>query len=174
MSESEYSGVLRVGRVPGYPSYRVLSNGSVWSRQGGNWLRKRAFRDRYGYFQLNLSADGRKGRFSLHEVVLMAFIGPRPEGWECRHLDGDKANNRLENLQWGTSKENAADAKRHGTRLVGSRQTQAKLTEADVLEIRRRAKEGRGGVQGELAVEYGVSDTIISHIVTRKAWGHVS
>jgi len=174
MSETQCSGNLRVGRVPGYPNYRVLSSGSVWYRAGGRWVRKRPFPDRDGYLQLNLSAGGPKRRFRLHVVILMAFSGPCMAGQVCRHLDGDKTNNRLENLVWGTPKENAEDALRHGTALLGSRQSQSKLTEADVLEIRRRAGEGPCGVQGKLAREYGVSDAIISHIVTQKAWRHVS
>ncbi len=177
MSESHCSSRLRIGRVPGYPKYRVLSSGSIWYRsgyrRGYRWLRTRAFFDRYGYLQVNLSADGRKRRFYLHTVVLLAFVGPRPNGEECRHMDGEKTNNRVENLCWGTRAENAADQERHDTVLRGSRQSQAKLVESDVLEIRRRANTGKRGIQDQLAEEYGVSDTTISHIVSRRIWRHV-
>jgi hypothetical protein len=123
--------------------------------------------------QLNLSSGGCKRRFYLHAVVLLAFVGARPAGMQCRHLDGNKLNNRLENLRWGTAKENASDSCRHGTLRTGSRQSQAKLTESSVLDIRRRAKTGGVGVQRQLSTEYGVSDTIISHVVSRKTWRHV-
>lgn len=56
----------------------------------------------------------RKTRY-FHRLVLEAFIGPCPEGMECRHLDGDAGNNRLENLAWGTPIENGEDKVRHGT-----------------------------------------------------------
>lgn len=173
MSTLHCNNNLRIGRVPGYPRYRVLSSGSVWYRPGIRWVRKRTFSDRYGYLQLNLSAGDQKRRFSLHTAVLLAFVGPRPDGYECRHLDGDKTNNRLDNLCWGTRKENQADTKRHDGILHGSRQKQAKLMESDVLDIRHRAKEGKYGIQRQLAREFGMSDTIISFIVSRKTWRHI-
>jgi hypothetical protein len=173
MSATYSSGHLRLGRVAGYPNYRILSNGSVWSRRGDSWVRKQAFPDKHGYMQLNLSASGRKRRFYLHAVVLMAFVGTRPKGMECRHLDGNKANNHIDNLCWGTSKENAMDKVRHGTVMAGSRRYGCKLNDTDVLEIRLRVKDGKRGIQTNLAKEFGVSDTIISHIVSRKAWDHV-
>lgn len=50
----------------------------------------------------------------VHQVVLEAFVGPCPDGHESRHLDGDRTNNTLANLSWGTPSENYADKLRHG------------------------------------------------------------
>jgi hypothetical protein len=58
----------------------------------------------------------KKGMVRLHRLVLLAFVGPCPEGKECRHLDGNRQNNRLTNLCWGTRSENAQDRVRHGWR----------------------------------------------------------
>lgn len=52
---------------------------------------------------------------SVHALVLLAFVGPRPDGMLTRHLDGDPTNNHLSNLVYGTPSENAMDAVRHGT-----------------------------------------------------------
>lgn len=49
----------------------------------------------------------------VHHIVLTTFVGPCPEGLECRHLDGVKTNCRLSNLAWGTVTENAEDRKKH-------------------------------------------------------------
>lgn len=57
---------------------------------------------------------GRRTR-TVHSLMAEAFLGPRPEGWEVRHLNGNPADNRLANLQYGTRSENAEDSKRHGT-----------------------------------------------------------
>ena len=46
---------------------------------------------------------------------MLAFVGPTPDGMQIRHLDGDRSNGRLENLTYGTGKENAADKNTHGT-----------------------------------------------------------
>lgn len=50
----------------------------------------------------------------VHEIVLKAFVGPKAEGQECRHLNDDSRNNRLENLSWGSHEENMQDAIRNG------------------------------------------------------------
>src|SRR5690606_38480338 len=50
-----------------------------------------------------------------HVLVAEAFIGPRPEGAECLHGDGDHTNNMVSNLRWGTKSENQLDSVRHGT-----------------------------------------------------------
>lgn len=59
---------------------------------------------------------GGKGRaLRLHREILSASVGPCPSGQECRHLNGDRLDNRAKNLVWGTHAENMADAVRHGT-----------------------------------------------------------
>ena len=70
--------------------------------------------DETGYALVSFpTPNGPRQRF-VHRVVLEAFVGPRPEGMECRHLDGNPLNNRLENLCWGTPSENAWDRVHHG------------------------------------------------------------
>lgn len=67
-----------------------------------------------GYLFVNLYQAAKvKTPVTVHRLVLEAFVGPRPDGMECRHLDGDPANNRLANLAWGSPVENASDRKRH-------------------------------------------------------------
>lgn len=65
---------------------------------------------------LYLTLHNRKRRqYFVHRLVMAAFVGPCPDGMEVCHNDGDPTNNRLENLRYGTSKDNAADQHRHGT-----------------------------------------------------------
>jgi len=68
-----------------------------------------------GYLVVTLWGDGKQRTRTIHRLVLAAFVGPAPKGAETLHGDGDPANNRLENLQWGTHAENQADQLRHGT-----------------------------------------------------------
>lgn len=60
-----------------------------------------------------LSKDGKPYYIFAARLVLMAFVGPCPSNHECLHGDGDRTNNRLDNLRWGTHLENLLDAERH-------------------------------------------------------------
>jgi hypothetical protein len=109
----------------------------------------------------------------VNRLVCSAFKGepPFPDA-VARHLDDNKSNNRADNLEWGTPKDNTEDALRNNVHPVGEKNGLAKLTEAQVLEIRSRycPKKGNGVL---LAQEFGVHNTIIYEIVKRKTWKHI-
>ena len=62
-----------------------------------------------------LTKQGSRKVFSVHVLVMAAFVGPRPEGAVTRHLDGNPLNNHLTNLAYGSQSENLRDAVAHGT-----------------------------------------------------------
>lgn len=66
-------------------------------------------------------ALGRHSSRCVHELVLLAFVGEKPHKHECRHLNGNPSDNRLENLKWGTRRENILDAVAHGTWMTEGR-----------------------------------------------------
>jgi len=68
----------------------------------------------WGYQMVGLSMIGRHSTRAVHRLVGEAFLGPRPEGLETRHMDGNPANNAAANLRYGTKSENAQDRVRHG------------------------------------------------------------
>ena len=105
----------------------------------------------------------------VHHIVLEAFVGPRPIGAECRHLNGDPADNRLENLKWGTSKENSSDRLRHGTSNRGERNPMRKLTEDEVFQVRILC-EHSDLLQREIGEMYGLKQQAVSNIHKRKNW----
>jgi HNH endonuclease/NUMOD4 motif len=103
--------------VEGFSNYCVSSTGQVWSRprrrtQGGLLALDTTAK---GYMYVTLTREGKSRVVLVHHLVLLAFIGPRPVGLETRHLDGNAANNRRENLAWGTSSENEYDKVKCGT-----------------------------------------------------------
>lgn len=93
--------------------------------------------DAAGYGNLSLTINRRAEHNRVHVLVLLAFVGPRPAGHHGCHRDGNAANNRLDNLYWGTPAENHQDTKRHGRAPVGDRHGRSKLTRAEVLRIRQ-------------------------------------
>jgi len=105
--------------VPGYEGrYEVSDLGRVRGQRGHRkpWIAGK------GYLYLSLHRGrGTRKNFTIHQLVLLAFVGPRRLDQECRHLDGNKLNNRLANLAWGTASENELDKVRHGTHRYASR-----------------------------------------------------
>lgn len=98
--------------VPGYEGrYEVSDQGRVWSVRLYKMLRPGP--SNYGHLSVSLGWPQRT--HMVHILVLTAFVGPRPKGMECRHLDGDPKNNKVENLKWGTRRENILEAVWHGT-----------------------------------------------------------
>jgi hypothetical protein len=68
-----------------------------------------------GYFVVTLHRGSEQKVELVHRLVLLTFCGVPPEGAQARHLDGNRSNNALSNLQWGTVQENAYDRERHNT-----------------------------------------------------------
>ena len=103
--------------VPGYEGiYKVSSRGRVRSfhpRSAGKLLKPG--HSTYGYARVGLCVNGQMTQFNIYWLVAAAFIGPHPVGMEIRHLDGDRTNDALYNLAYGTIRENQLDAVRHGT-----------------------------------------------------------
>jgi len=89
--------------IDGYDNYEVSSLGRVRSRR---FLKPT---NNNGYPAVNLSRNGAQKMYFVHVLVAEAFHGPRPEGMDCCHLNGDKTDNRVENLQWNTRSKNIKD-----------------------------------------------------------------
>lgn len=168
--------------VAGFPNYeissfgrlRVLdrhictSNGQTRFYRGGLIA---PCRNQHGHLKvLLIRVPGVKEPRYLHQLVAEAFIGPRPEGHEVAHGDGIPSNNRLTNLRYATPAENQADKIQHGTHGFGERHPSAKLTEADVVEIRRRLSMRHR--QKDIAADYGVTRGAIGSIAQGKSWAH--
>ena len=106
--------------VPGYPGYSVSDLGRVRSwLSGGRILDPQYQQPLGGYVGVKLWRRNDAGervcqRMNVHSIVMLAFVGPRPDDLHVRHLDGNPVNNRLENLAYGTPRENALDTIRHG------------------------------------------------------------
>lgn len=131
------------------------------------------------YVCVVFSKNGKVKSFEVHRLVLTAFVGPPKKGDDCCHFNGDKHDNRVGNLRWGTRKENFADSMRLGSVSKGEQHYLAKLTDDDVREIRRLVgpfKNGKApyGSIAALAPKYGMSSTSLAAAVRRKTWKHVA
>ena len=89
-----------------------------------------------GYLHVVLCIDNRRIGAYAHRLVCEAFHGPAPEGYEVRHLNGVRDDNRAENLRWGTRAEQEADKVRHGTRVLKVECIRGHRYEGDNVRIR--------------------------------------
>jgi hypothetical protein len=176
MSQGNSTVTYRV--LPDDPGYRVGTDGSVWSclaRRGTcayvpteAWRRLKPSATGNGYLAVCL-----RGRWwAVHRLILETFIGLRPDGMECCHADGNRANNALANLRWDTPQANAADAIRHGTKPLGERHANAKVTAEVVRTLRSRHATG-GVTYAELGREHGLTKEQVANICQRKQWKHI-
>jgi len=160
--------VSNVGRVRSLD--RTEAFVGRWGRPVSRAKRGRVLVSRPGrYPRVSLYREGRGVDRRIHTLVLEAFIGPRPAGFDGCHNNGDPQDNRVGNLRWDTRTGNMQDANRHGTfRVAGEDNPASKLTADDVRTIRESADTG-----ASLANRLGVSQASVSNVRRGRTWGSV-
>lgn len=178
---------MKAKTIPNHYMYSASKNGRIWSKargthikdclgrsgfygHSGKWLR--AGKNSRGYLCVNLYdhlGSGEHRNYLVHQLILETFVGKHPEGMECRHLDDNKQNNKLNNLCWGTRSENQQDSLRHGTHgglgLFGERHHNSKITDF----MRRMIIYGyltKLLAYRQLAKMYEISRPLVSKLVT--------
>lgn len=129
--------------------------------------------NQHGYVVCNLSKDKKSKSFSVHRLVAIAFI-PNPNGYrEVNHIDGNKLNNRSDNLEWCTRQQNIRHSfdmgLNHG--FLGTDHSKCRFTEQDVYAIREmwdNKMKSRA-----IAEKYECSISAIEHIGRRRLWKHL-
>ncbi len=169
---------VRHGWIPRNPGYFVSDAGLVYSYV---WHRRSRTDSTFAPFFMIMEQhlNGNNYPFVgiananrlVHQVVLEAFVGPRPSGFHGCHNDGNPLNSNLDNLRWDTASNNQLDRRKHGTSGQGSKCIWSKLTEEKVIEIRRLFNEGVK--KSDLADQFGVSWHTIQRIVKEKIWFHL-
>ena len=102
------------------PAYSVSDSGEVKSNRTDRVL-KPFYAIRGDYPAHRLWVNGKHITRTVHKLVMEAFVGPRPAGYQVRHLDGNPRNSSLTNLTYGTVSENREDSVRHGTHAMSNR-----------------------------------------------------
>lgn len=162
--------------IPGWPGYRADLDGCIWSCRSwnkltNNWKKLRPGKvGKYYSVALCRGAGTRPTSIYVHHAVLLAFIGPWPDGMEAIHLNDIQTDNRPENLAWGTHKRNCELRRTNGKDKLGEQRKNSKLKEAQVRWIlsNRHLYD-----RFEMAKQCGVAPGTVRDILQGRTWRHV-
>jgi HNH endonuclease/NUMOD4 motif len=165
--------------IPGFETYYEVSDlGNVRSLRYHGTTRKKpriivGAISKNGYRKTLLyNADQKRFTKMVHVVALESFVGPRPSTkHHAAHLNGNRLDNRIENLAWVTAKENMRHRDEHGTTMHGLDHHSSKLNPEKVIKIRQMHLNGVS--LAELGRMFGVNETNIKKVVTRRTWKRV-
>ena len=161
-------------QIEGFP-YEVSDLGRVRRSSGakgariGRVLRPATTWNGYSYVGLSSGCD-RIMKYA-HILVAAAFLGARSDGHDVNHKNGIKTDNAASNLEYSTHSQNILHALSCGLSKRGSQRKQAKVSEEEVVEIRRLCT--IGWQQHRVASEFGISQSIVSDIHRGVRWQHV-
>lgn len=168
--------------VPGWEGEIQVSNTGLvrrirkWTRWGSVPVSPPAsirFVEKEGYNRVMLVRKGERWMVGVHRLVALAFIGPPPDGNRTviNHIDSNRSNNTVSNLEWCSHAENHAHAVAAGRHARGSSLPQTKLTREIVLLMRARYADGHTFTQ--LSKTFGLTRSAVRHAVTGKTWSYV-
>jgi len=158
--------------IPGFEGlYSVTENGRVWSHKRLKWIKGNM---RSGYLLYQLWSKNKCKYHLAHRLVAQTFI-PNPDNFpQVNHLNGNKNDNSVENLEWCSAQQNTT----HSREILGNKNAfckgsahyKAKLTEKDVKEIRALYSNGNFTHQ-KLAIRYGITKNTVGFVLSGKTWG---
>lgn len=162
--------ISNFGRVKSLARY--VSNSTKNGGRKLDFIKEKILKTRIaknGYYIVALSKNGKGKKYYLHRLIAIHFIDNPNQYPVINHKNCDQLNNNLENLEWVTQQRNIEHGFDMDRNFHGKKHYNAKLTEQQVLEIRKRL-DTEDISQRKLAKEYGVSFTTIRKIHIRKHW----
>lgn len=132
------------------------------------------YSERRGYNGVSLCKNGKVKPFSVHRLVAKHFLENKDNKTTVNHINGNKKDNRLENLEWATPSEQQQHAFSIGLRnnSIGENSNFSKLKEEDIIEIRRLYKTGFYRM-GEIAKKFNIAKNTVNSIVHNYTWKHL-
>ena len=155
-------------------NYYVQDDGKIFSERTNKILSVQLDKDGYEKVQM-MSTDEKRHRYSVHRLVLENFNPiENMNEFQVNHIDGNKRNNNLSNLEWVTCSENQIHAHKIGLKnQSGEHNNASKLTEEQVKEIINMLLEHKY-TYGQIDEKFGVSDETIGSIKRKENWKYLT
>jgi len=151
--------------------YKIALIGNSVINEKGKELKPQ--KNTSGYLYVNLCHNSKSTKKYIHRLKAFAFIDNKQNSKEVNHIDGNKLNNEINNLEWVTSKENKEHAfKNNINNYKGENHKLSKLTSTDVLNIRKEYAESKI-THSKLAFNYGVNQSAITRVINKTSWSHI-
>lgn len=148
--------------------YSATEDGRIFSHLHGKTREKKQVKDNNGYMRISMYYSGLIKHATVHSLIMKTFVGDKPfEKATINHIDGNKSNNSLSNLEYCTYKENHAHAIKTGLRnTVGESNGRVVLSDEQVVDMRNRFDSGRSLAM--LARDYNISTSQCIRICYRE------
>jgi hypothetical protein len=166
----KYYEVSNTGRIRSLPK---MVNGR-WGKCIYNGREVKVLTNKsHGYGQVSLVGDDGKKTFRFHRLVAEAFIENKESKPYINHIDCNKLNNHVDNLEWVTAKENTQHLMKMGRSnpQKGEDSANSKLSASDVYEIKGLIRTGK--MKSDIARSFNVSQSTIGDIASNKTWKHL-
>lgn len=166
----EFYEISNLGNLRSVDRKTIGKNGVIKHFKGKDKATKKNNR---GYIMANIYLDGEEKTVLIHRLVALAFIENPHNFPEVKHLDGNKNNNCVNNLEWVSSKENQNHARVNGlSNQHGQNSVNSKLKDYEAIQIREMWDTGKYK-KVELSKLFNVSTSVIDRIIRRKAYAHI-
>lgn len=155
--------------IKNLPQYSISNIGRIKNNETDTILNP--YTTEKGYKRIGLSVNNKRRNFRVHRLVAEAFIPNLLNKSQVNHKDGNKFNNRVSNLEWVSDQENHEHATVNQLKVCGENHGCSKLTNKDVLSIKKLLEEKIKNIT--IAQKYNVSASVISQIKCGILWKHI-
>lgn len=170
----EYYAISSIGRVISYPRKVWSVKNNCYANRKGRLLKQKHTYD--GYRTITLHVDTIRKETMVHRLIAQAFIPNFENKAYVNHIDGNKQNNHIDNLEWVTASENCIHAIKTGLApsLAGEGNIKSSITEEQAIYIKQNYFKQSHGNKQEFASHLPISNSVVKKIAYGTLWSHLN
>lgn len=166
---------MSIKKISGFEKYFISSDGEVYSDKYKDRRKLKLRKNSKGYLYVNLCKDGKYRSIEVHRLVAQEFLQDFSSSLQVNHIDGNKENNSMSNLEMVSQADNIKHAVDTGllTPKHGKDHWASKLCDEDIIRIRKLYSEGTKVCDIYKMYKDKISRETISQIVNNRIWKHI-